>query len=113
VVVAVCLVYIVLGCIMEAMSMILLTVPVFFPLVSALGHDPVWFGILLVCIVEIGLIHPPLGMNVFVIRASIPGVRSGEIWRGLIPFLVADFMRIAVLIAFPAITLALPHLLKL
>jgi C4-dicarboxylate transporter, DctM subunit len=113
VVVAVCLVYIVLGCIMEAMSMILLTVPVFFPLVSALGHDPVWFGILLVCIVEIGLIHPPLGMNVFVIRASIPGVRSGEIWRGLIPFLVADFARIAVLIAFPTITLALPHLLKL
>ena len=113
VVIAICFVYILLGCIMEAMSMILLTVPIFFPLVSALGHDPVWFGILIVCIVEIGLIHPPLGMNVFVIRASVPGINGAEMWKGLIPFLLADLARMAILIAFPALSLFLPHLLRL
>lgn len=113
VVVAICFVYIVLGCIMEAMSMILLTVPVFFPLISSLGHDPVWFGILLVCIVEIGLIHPPLGMNVFVIRATQPGLQGADVWWSLAPFLTADFVRIGILIAFPVITLALPRALNL
>lgn len=113
VVVAICLVYIVLGCFMEAMSMILLTVPVFFPLVTGLGFDPVWFGILLVCVVEIGLIHPPLGMNVFVIRATASWIKGSEIWWGLVPFIVADFFRIAVLIAFPVISLFLPKVLNL
>lgn len=113
VVVAICLIYLVLGCLMEAMSMILLTVPVFFPLVTGLGHDPVWFGILLVCVVEIGLIHPPLGMNVFVIRATAPWIKGPEIWWGLMPFIVADLCRIAILIAFPVITLYLPKLLNL
>lgn len=113
VVVAICLVYIVLGCIMEAMSMILLTVPVFFPLIVAMGVDPVWFGILIVCVVEIGLIHPPLGMNVFVIRATVPGIDGMEMWRGLIPFLLADLTRMGILIAFPVLTLYLPQLLKL
>jgi tripartite ATP-independent transporter DctM subunit len=113
VIVAICAVYIVLGCIMEAMSMILLTVPIFFPLVTALGFDPIWFGILLVCVIEIGLIHPPLGMNVFVIRASVPDINANQIWKGLLPFISADLFRIAVLIAFPSISLFLPQLLRL
>lgn len=113
VIVAICCIYIVLGCFMESMSMILLTVPVFFPLVTGLGYDPVWFGILLVCVVEIGLITPPLGMNVFVIRATVSWVKGSEVWWGLVPFIVADFFRIATLVAFPVLTLYLPRLLNL
>jgi tripartite ATP-independent transporter DctM subunit len=113
VIVAICCIYIVLGCFMESMSMILLTVPVFFPLVTGMGFDPVWFGILLVCVVEIGLITPPLGMNVFVIRATVSWIKGGEVWWGLAPFIVADFCRIAILVAFPALTLYLPRLLNL
>lgn len=113
VIVAICCVYILLGCVMESMSMILLTVPVFFPLVAGLGYDPIWFGILLVCVVEIGLITPPLGMNVFVIRATVSWVKGSDIWWGLLPFIVADFVRIAVLVGFPVLTLYLPKLLNL
>lgn len=113
VIVAICCIYIVLGCFMESMSMILLTVPVFFPLVTGMGYDPVWFGILLVCVVEIGLITPPLGMNVFVIRATVSWIKGSEVWWGLAPFIVADFCRIAILVAFPALTLYLPRLLNL
>lgn len=113
VIVAICLVYIALGCIMESMSMLLLTVPVFFPLILGLGLDPVWFGILIVCVIEIGLITPPVGMNVFVIRAIMPEVPGNAIWRSLIPYITADVVRIAVLIAFPSISLFLPQLLKL
>lgn len=113
VIVAICLVYIALGCIMESMSMLLLTVPVFFPLIVSLGMDPVWFGILIVCVIEIGLITPPVGMNVFVIRAIMPEVPGNSIWRALIPFITADAVRIALLIAFPSISLFLPHLMKL
>lgn len=113
VIVAICCVYIVLGCFMESMSMILLTVPVFFPLVTGMGFDPIWFGILLVCVVEIGLITPPMGMNVFVIRATATWVKGRDIWWGLTPFIVADFVRIAILVAFPVITLFLPKWLNL
>lgn len=113
VIVMICLVYIGLGCIMESMSMLLLTVPVFFPLILSLGLDPVWFGILIVCVIEIGLITPPVGMNVFVIRAIMPEVPGNSIWVALIPYITADVVRIGVLIAFPSITLFLPHLLKL
>lgn len=113
VIIAICLVYIALGCIMESMSMLLLTVPVFFPLILSLGMDPVWFGILIVCVIEIGLITPPVGMNVFVIRAIMPGVPGNSIWRALIPYITADVVRIALLIAFPSISLLLPQLMKL
>lgn len=113
VIVAICLIYIVLGCFMESMSMILLTVPVFFPLVTGLGFDPVWFGILIVCVVEIGLITPPLGLNVFVIRATQSWGKVSDIWWGLLPFIVADFLRIALLVAFPVLTLFLPRWLGL
>lgn len=113
VIVAICFVYILLGCIMESMSMLLLTIPVFFPLVISLGFDPVWFGILIVCVIEIGLITPPVGMNVFVIRAIMPEVPGNAIWRSLAPYITADVVRIAVLIAFPIISLYLPRLMKL
>ncbi len=113
VIVAICFVYVILGTAMEELSMILLTVPIFFPLVTHLGFDPVWFGILIVCVVEIGMISPPVGMNVFVLRSVLPDVPTAQIWRGVMPFLYADILRLSVLIAFPVITLWLPKFLGL
>jgi tripartite ATP-independent transporter DctM subunit len=113
VIVAICAVYVILGTAMEELSMILLTVPIFFPLVTHLGFDPIWFGILIVCVVEIGMISPPVGMNVFVLRSVLPDVPTGQIWKGVMPFLYADILRLAVLVAFPAITLWLPKALGL
>jgi C4-dicarboxylate transporter DctM subunit len=97
---------------MEELSMILLTVPVFFPLVVHLGFDPVWFGIIIVVVVEIGLISPPVGMNMFVVRSLLPSVSTATIFRGVMPFVVADCFRLAILVAFPIISLYLPSLMK-
>jgi tripartite ATP-independent transporter DctM subunit len=113
VIIVICLIYVVLGCAMESLSMMLLTVPIFFPLVQSLGFDPVWFGILIVCVIEISLITPPVGMNVFVLSSVLPDVPTGQIWKGVTPFIFADIIRLAILIAFPVITLFLPQLLKL
>ncbi len=111
VIVAICVIYVILGTAMEELSMILLTVPVFFPLVVGLGFDPVWFGIIVVVVVEIGLISPPVGMNIFVLRTLLPQVPTGTVFRGVLPFMVADCIRLAVLVAFPAISVYLPNLL--
>jgi C4-dicarboxylate transporter, DctM subunit len=113
VIVVICLIYVVLGCAMESLSMMLLTVPIFFPLVQGLGFDPVWFGVLIVCVIEISLITPPVGMNVFVLSSVLPDVPTGQIWKGVAPFVLADIVRLAILIAFPVITLFLPQLLRL
>ena len=113
VVVAICLVYVVLGMAMESLSMMLLTVPIFFPLVTSLGFDPIWFGIIVVCVIEISLITPPVGMNIFVLSSVLPTVSAPTIWRGVMPFVAADVLRMAVLIAFPALTMFLPNLLDL
>ena len=113
VIVAICLVYVVLGTAMESLSMMLLTVPIFFPLVTSLGFDPVWFGILVVCVIEISLITQPVGMNIFVLSSVMPQLPTTTIWRGVLPFVAADVVRMAVLIAFPAISLVLPRWLGL
>ncbi len=112
VIVAICAIYVLLGTAMEELSMILLTVPVFFPLVMGLGFDPVWFGILIVVVVEIGLISPPVGMNLFVINSMLPHVSTPTLFRGVTPFVFADLVRLGILIAFPAISLWLPSVLK-
>jgi tripartite ATP-independent transporter DctM subunit len=112
VVAAICAIYVILGTAMEELSMILLTIPVFFPLVVGLGFDPVWFGILVVVVVEIGLISPPVGMNLFVLKTLLPEVGTGTVFRGVMPFFVADVIRLAILIAFPAISLWLPSLMR-
>jgi len=104
------LVYVVLGAVLESLSMMLLTVPVFFPLVTQLGIDPVWFGIFVVVVIEIGLITPPLGMNAFVLKAVHPEARMGGIFKGLIPFIAADFVRVGLIVAFPSMVLFLPAL---
>ncbi len=112
VVAAICVIYVLLGTAMEELSMILLTVPVFFPLVTHLGFDPIWFGILIVVVVEIGLISPPVGMNLFVLNALLPEVPTRTIFRGVLPFMLADVVRLGILIAFPVISLYLPSLMK-
>jgi C4-dicarboxylate transporter DctM subunit len=108
VLVLIMLVYLVLGCLMDAMAMIILTVPIVFPVIQALGFDPVWFGIIIVMTVELGLIHPPVGMNVFVIKTVIKDISFSTIFYGVLPFVVTDIIRLAILIAFPAIALYLP-----
>ncbi len=113
VVVAICLIYVALGTAMESLSMMLLTVPIFFPLIVHLGFDPIWFGVLVVCVIEISLITPPVGMNIFVLSSVLPDVRTPTIWRGVMPFVAADIVRMFVLIAFPTLTLFLPRLLDL
>jgi C4-dicarboxylate transporter DctM subunit len=107
----ICVIYVLLGTAMEELSMILLTVPVLFPLVVHLGFDPLWFGILVVVVVEIGLISPPVGMNIFVLRTLLPNVSTGTIYRGVMPFVVADVIRLGILIALPGLSTWLPHLL--
>lgn len=104
-------IYVALGLVMEELSMVLLTIPVFYPVITGLGFDPVWFGILIVTIVEIGMISPPVGMNLFVINSLLPDVRLTTIFRGVWPFVAADVVRLAILIAFPAISLWLPSLM--
>jgi tripartite ATP-independent transporter DctM subunit len=112
VVAAICVIYVLLGTAMEELSMVLLTLPVFFPVIVHLGYDPVWFGILIVVVVEIGLISPPVGMNLFVLKTLLPQVSTGTVFRGVMPFMLADCVRFALLIAFPAISLWLPSLMK-
>jgi tripartite ATP-independent transporter DctM subunit len=103
--------YFVLGLFLESLSMLLLTIPIFFPIVQHLGIDPVWFGILVVVSIEISLITPPVGLNVFILKTMVRDIAIGTIFRGVAPFVVADVVRLAVLVAFPAITLILPQLM--
>ncbi len=105
------LIYVLLGCVLEGLSIILLTIPIFFPVVVALGYDPVWFGILVVLVVEIGLITPPIGVNLFIIRAVYPDISMSTIIRGVLPFIGADILRVLAVIAFPALALFLPEVL--
>jgi C4-dicarboxylate transporter, DctM subunit len=100
--------YLVLGCLMDAMAMIILTVPIIFPVVTQLGFDPVWFGIIIVMTVELGLIHPPVGMNVFVIKSVVQDVSFTTIFKGVLPFVATDILRLVILITFPIIALWLP-----
>ncbi|VWX62428.1 C4-dicarboxylate ABC transporter permease [Burkholderiales bacterium 8X] len=102
------LMYLVLGCLMDAMAMIILTVPIIFPVIVALGFDPIWFGVIIVMTVELGLIHPPVGMNVFVIKSVVKDVSFTTIFKGVLPFIVTDIIRLVILIAFPMIALWLP-----
>jgi C4-dicarboxylate transporter, DctM subunit len=102
-------VYIVLGCVFESLSMLLLTVPIFFPLVTSLGFDPVWFGIIVVVVTEISLITPPVGLNVFVLKGVVGDVTTGTIFRGVTPFWMVDILRLALLVFVPWLVLVLPN----
>jgi TRAP-type C4-dicarboxylate transport system permease large subunit len=112
VIVAICAVYVVLGTAMEELSMILLTVPLFFPVVTGLGYDPVWFGVIVVIVVQIGLISPPVGMNIFVVKSLLRHVRMSEVFWGVLPFNVALVALLAVMVAFPELATYLPKFMK-
>jgi tripartite ATP-independent transporter DctM subunit len=103
-----CVVYVVLGCFMDSLSMILLTLGSVFPLIRALGFDPIWFGVILVTLGEIGTITPPVGMNLFVLSATVPDLKLTTVARGVFPFVSADLVRIAILVVFPALATFLP-----
>ena len=103
------LIYILLGCVFESLSMLLLTVPIFFPLVTSLGFNPVWFGIVVVVVTEISLITPPVGLNVFVLKGVVGDVSTGTIFRGVTPFWVVDILRLALIVLVPWLVLALPN----
>src|SRR5690606_11715701 len=108
VLIGVLIVYIVLGLVLESMSMMLLTVPIFFPLMMNFGFDPIWFGIIVVVVTEVSLITPPIGMNIFVLRATVPDVPTTTIVRGVMPFVAADILRLTLLASVPWLVLVLP-----
>jgi len=100
--------YLVLGCLMDALAMIILTVPIIFPVIKALGFDPIWFGVIIVMTVELGLIHPPVGMNIFVIKSVVEDAKISTIFYGVLPFIITDILRLILLIALPVLALWLP-----
>jgi C4-dicarboxylate transporter, DctM subunit len=112
IVLAVIVLYVVLGTALEEVSTILITVPVILPLMTSIGYDGIWFGIFVTVMATIGLISPPVGLTVFVIQAQNPDIPASKIYRGTLPFLVADFVLVALLVAFPALALWLPGVLK-
>lgn len=104
--------YMVLGCFLDAIGMIALTIPVVYPVIELLGIDGIWFGILLVKVVEVGLVTPPIGINVFVVKgAAGDAVSTGQLFVGITPFIAADIATLAILVAFPQLTLLIPNLM--
>jgi TRAP-type C4-dicarboxylate transport system permease large subunit len=107
VLIAILILYLILGCFMDSLSMILLTVPIFFPVVSQLDYGMsaeafgLWFGVLVLIVVEVGLITPPVGMNLFVINSMARNTPMLQTYRGVVPFLVSDMLRVVLLTAFP------------
>lgn len=106
---AILAIYLLLGAVLESLSMMLLTVPIFYPVVAALGVDLIWFGIFVVVAIEISLITPPVGLNVFVLKTIIRDVDTGTIFKGVAPFVLMDVLRILLLMAVPALALAIPR----
>jgi C4-dicarboxylate transporter, DctM subunit len=104
--------YIVLGAIMDELAMILLTIPIIYPVILKLGFDPIWFGVIVVMVVELGMIMPPIGMNVFVINSLARDVPLWTIYKGVTPFILSDLVRLAILVAFPWLSLVLPGMMK-
>jgi C4-dicarboxylate transporter, DctM subunit len=105
-------VYVLLGTVMEELTMVLLTIPLFFPVVVQLGFDPVWFGVLIVMVIQIGLVSPPVGMNLFVVNALLPKVGLNNIFRGVWPLVLTMVISLGLLIAFPQLSLWLPSLMR-
>ena len=109
---AILFVYLLLGCIMDPGSMIILTIPIVFPLVQSLGFDPIWFGVVIVIVAEIGAITPPVGLNVFVVKGVAPDVPITDIFKGILPFWGADMVRLFLIVMIPQIALFLPGIMR-
>jgi TRAP-type C4-dicarboxylate transport system permease large subunit len=108
-VITIAIILLVLGSVLDGLALMLLTTPILLPIILTLGLSPIWFGIFLVRTMEIGFIHPPIGINLYVIQGIAPGVPLSRIFKGVLPFLAADFIHLALLIAIPALSLALPE----
>lgn len=111
-VVFIALVCVVLGMVFESIGILLLIVPVFLPALHAAGVDLIWVGIMVIIVIEMGLITPPIGMNVFTVKSVVPDVSLGQIFRGVVPFIAADLVALVMILAFPAIALWLPALMR-
>lgn len=112
IIISIMIMYILLGSFMDVVPALFLTLPIIFPTVIALGYSPIWFGILIVHIVEVGMITPPFGINLFILRGVFPEAKSIEVIRGVVPFIVVDFVTLAIYIAFPQVALFLPNMMK-
>ena len=102
-------IYLVLGCFLEGFAMMVLSLPIFFPIILQLGIDPIWFGVLVVLTLEMGLISPPVGINVFIVKMVAPKVPLGQIFLGVIPFWIAMLVTLVILLIFPEIALVLSN----
>lgn len=109
--VGILLLYTVLGCILDSLSMILLTMPIVYPAILRLGYDPIWFGVIVVMMVELAALTPPFGINLFVLKSAVPDAGMKTIIQAVIPFIIADFIIIAIYVAFPQISLFLPNMM--
>ena len=107
------LIYVFLGMIMDAMAMMMMTVPIFFPIVTALGFDPIWFGVYVILVMNFGSISPPVGMCCFVVKGIDRKLSLGTIFKGVLPFIGTLFVAIALLVIFPQIATVVPNLLGL
>ncbi|THB75947.1 MAG: TRAP transporter large permease [Desulfobacteraceae bacterium] len=105
------LIFVILGCVMDCFAIMILMVPILFPIIQALGFNPIWFGVIMVIVLEVGLITPPVGLNVFVIKGAAPDVPLTTIFKGIWPFMVAAVFCIVIVIAFPNIALFLPSMM--
>jgi TRAP-type C4-dicarboxylate transport system permease large subunit len=107
------LIYLILGCFIDALALVLLTIPIFFPVVvTTLGYDPIWFGVIIVMVVAMGVITPPVGMNVYIIKGVAPDVPLETIFKGIWPFLAALVACLVILVAFPRVVTFLPGMLE-
>lgn len=112
VITVICLIYLLLGCVFDSLAAMILTVPVFTPIAVGLGYDPLWFGVVVVIVVELGLITPPLGMNVFIVKSLAPTVSIWRIFAGVSPFVAANIVGLVLVVMVPATALWLPGLLN-
>ena len=103
--------YLMLGSVLDTIAAMVITLPVAFPLVISMGYDPVWWGVINVVVIEMGMITPPFGINVFVLHGMARDLPLGEVYRGVLPFLAADLLRLALLVSLPALSLWLPETL--
>jgi tripartite ATP-independent transporter DctM subunit len=110
IIIVICVIYFILGALMDELSMVLITVPLFLPIVLAQGYDPVWFGIVVIVLCCLGMITPPIGMNLFVVQSLAPDISFRTIVSGIGPFIIIDLLRLAVVVAFPVLSLFLPKL---
>jgi TRAP-type C4-dicarboxylate transport system permease large subunit len=109
---AILVIYLVLGAIMDEIGMILITVPIFLPVIVSLGFDPIWFGIIVVLMCQCGAINPPVAINVFIIKGIAPEVPFSTIYKGILPFSLTTIALVIILVAFPQIVMVLPNTMK-